>query len=160
MNAIYIAYTISNIVGLLFLLASIKWPKVARLLFVVLFAGAGCFNYVTCHSTPDAYMMYSEASLFGFYKAFITGWFSQHITEVVSAIAVAQALIAVGMVLNKRWVKLAVIGVVLFLFGIAPLGIYSAFPFSLTLSLSAWFILKKDNLDYLWKFRSQGYPAK
>ncbi|MEQ9378219.1 MAG: hypothetical protein RIG68_23715 [Imperialibacter sp.] len=156
MEAIYIAYTISNVVGLFFLLVTIKWPKLARLLFVLLFAGASWFNYITCHTTPEAYLMYAESSVLECYKVFITGWFSQHITAVVSIIAIGQAMIAIGMLLNNWWIKLASSGIILFLACIAPFGIYSAFPFSVTVSLSAWFILKKDNLDYLWKFRSPG----
>jgi len=153
-DANYIAYTVSNLVGLGFLLTAVKWPKAARLLFVLLFGGASWFNYTTCHASPEAYLMYAEPSVFGFYTRFINGWFSEHITLFVSLIAIGQGLIAIGMLLNNLWVKLASLGVILFLTAIAPFGIYAAFPFSLTVSLAAWLVMKTDNLNYLWRFRS------
>ncbi len=56
-------------------------------------------------------------------------------------------MIAMGMLLRRIWVKLACIAAI-FLLAIAPLGIYAAFPFSITVSLAACFIIKNDNNNY------------
>ncbi len=146
---ILIAYTASNGAGILFLLAAYKKPKLARLLFFLLFGWASWFNYTTAHQQPEAYLMYAPHSI-ELYAAFISGWFATHITTFVSAIAAGQAFIAVAMLLRGWWVKLACIGIIIFLAGIAPLGVYSAFPFSITVSVAAWLIWKNDDLNYLW----------
>ena len=157
-HIVVIAYIASNIIGLLFLWAAIKRPKLARLLLVLLFGWASWVNYTGAHETPQAYLTYSQYAL-GLYRSFINGWFSTHVTVFVSFIALGQALIAVGMLLNGMWVKLACIGVIIFLLGIAPIGYYAGFPFSLTVSAAAYSILRKDDLNYLWNFHMHKIPA-
>jgi hypothetical protein len=147
----WIPYTISNVVVLLFLLAAIKKPKLARLLFCVLFAWACWMNYTTSHNNPADYLSYADMAI-PVYKSFINGWFKDHITVMVTLISIGQGAISLGMLLKGWWVRLACIGAIIFLMGIAPLGVGSAFPFSLTASFAAYFILKKDDLNYIWKF--------
>ena len=62
-------------------------------------------------------------------------------------------LIALGMLLKGIWVRLACIGAIIFLLAIAPLGLYAAFPFSLIAGAACFFILKQDDLNYLWRPR-------
>jgi hypothetical protein len=147
-------YILSNLVGLLYLFAAIKQPKLARLMFVLLFGWASWINYTTCHQHPEVYSMYAKKSI-GIYANFINGWFKGHITILVSCIAIGQSLVAFGMLLKGIWVKLACIGIIVFLIGIAPLGVYSAFPFSIIVSAAAYFIILKDDMGYLWKFKSK-----
>lgn len=147
-------YILSNIIGLLFLWIAFKKPHLARLMFVLLFGWACWINYTLSHEKPELYLDYANAAI-PLYAEFINGWFRQHITEMVTLIAIGQGLIAIGMVLKGGWVKMASIGVIVFLVAISPLGLYAAFPFSVTVSLAAWFIIKKDSLGYLWKFRTK-----
>lgn len=151
-TAYLIGYVVSNLAGILFLLAAVKKPKLARLMFVLLFSWAAWINYITAHITPGDYINYAGMS-FGFYKDFINGWFKDNITVMVTLISIGQSFIAVGMILKGWWVRLACAGVIIFLIAIAPLGVGSAFPFSITVSLAAFFILKKDDLNYLWKYK-------
>lgn len=145
-----IPYLISNAVALLILWAAWKEPFVARLLFTVLFGWASYINMKTAFTNPTDYLNYASMAV-GWYRDFINGWFAQHITLMVALIAVGQGFIAIGMMLNKPWVKLACIGAILFLMGIAPLGVGSAFPFSITASVAAWLIMRKQTLNYLSK---------
>ena len=147
-----VGYIISNIVGLLFLWAAIKKPYLARLMFVLLFGWASVTNYYFAHQTPEAYLEYADASI-KWYRDFIHGWFSSHITLMVTLIAFGEAAIAIGMLLKGWWVKLACIGVIIFLLAIAPLGFYAGFPFSITTSIAAFLILKKEAYNYLWKYK-------
>ena len=148
----WIIYIICNVTGILFLWASIKTPRLARLMFVILFAWASWTNYTVSHENPTVYLQYADSST-KWYADFINGWFKEHITIMVSLIAIGQAFIAVGMLLKGWWVRVACIGVILFLVAIAPLGMYAGFPFSITVSFAAFFILKRDSLNYLWKFK-------
>ncbi|MCB0489935.1 MAG: hypothetical protein KDC99_15740 [Cyclobacteriaceae bacterium] len=146
-----IPYVVSNAVALFMLWSAWKKPVLARLLFFILFFWAFIMNLTTALTNPNDYLNYSEMAV-AWYKSFIDGWFKDHITIVVVAIAIGQALIAIGIILNGTLVRLAAIGAILFLIGIAPLGVGSAFPFSITASVAAWLIIRRKNLEYLWKF--------
>jgi hypothetical protein len=150
-----IAYIISNIVGLIFLWAAIKRPYVARLMFVFLSGWACVANYTLAHQRPEEYLNYADTSI-KWYRDFIHGWFKSNITLMVSLIAVGEGSIAVGMILKGWWVRLACMGVIIFLLSIAPLGVYARFPFSITVSLAAFFILKKNAVNYLWQYNYLG----
>ena len=155
LRANLIPWLVSNGAAILILSAALLKPKIARLLFVLLFAWACGLNYTMAHNNPEAYLEYASLTPFPLYADFINGWFKDHVTLMVSLISVGQGLIALGMLLKGWWVKLAGMGAVIFLLAIAPLGIGSGFPFSLIAVVSIYFILKKDDLNYLWKFRKQ-----
>ena len=89
-------YIISNAVAILLLLAAWRAPKIARVLFFLLFAWAGYTNYYYAIHYPNAYLDYADLSFIRGYKQFILGWFSQHIVVMVGFIATCQALIAIS----------------------------------------------------------------
>lgn len=144
------AWWISNIVGLIFVFVALKSTRLARLMFAILFGYASLVNYNLSHHDPNVYLDYADHSIVP-YADFIRGWFSGNITVFVTAIAAGQLVIAIGMLLNRAMVTLACIGVISFLAGIAPLGLYAAFPFSLTVSVAAFLVIRNDRKDYLWK---------
>lgn len=146
-----IPWIISNIVGLLMLLAAYKMPKLARGMFFLLFGWASWFNCTTANATPEVYLDYASMSV-GIYSEFILDWFSHHITPFITVIAVGQGMIALGMMLRGIWVKLACIGAIIFLLSIAPLGVGAGFPFSITVSIAAYLIILKGDHDYIIKW--------
>jgi hypothetical protein len=148
-QTVTIVYIASNLVGLLFLMVACRNTKIARLMFVLLFAWASWINYTTCRSHPEFYLAYRKESI-AVYSTFINGWFSSHVTAFVTMIALSQAMIATGMLLNGNSVRIACAGTIAFLIGIAPLGLYAAFPFSITVSTAAFFVLRFDDKDFLW----------
>jgi hypothetical protein len=143
-------YCISNAVALLLLWAAWGRPRIARLLFFLLFAWASWTNWTTALSNPQFYIEYADLSFLNVYKQFIRGWFSHHITAAVGFVATCQALIAVSMLLKGWMLKLGIIGAIIFLIAIAPLGVGSAFPFSLITSAALYFIFRNRENDYLW----------
>jgi hypothetical protein len=71
------------------------------------------------------------------YRAFIQGWFREHTASLLLPIAAAQLVIALLLVRNTVGARrIAVLGAVIFLLAIAPLGVGSAFPFSLSCGLA------------------------
>ena len=148
----FIPWIISNSVAVLLLLAAIKKPKLARLLFALLFLWACWLNYTTAHKNPTDYLNYANLTPFSVYSDFISGWFKSHIIAIVTLISIGQGLIGLGLLLKGWIVRLAGIGAVIFFLAIAPLGIGSAFPFSLIAIAAIYFILKKDELNFLWIF--------
>jgi hypothetical protein len=116
------------------LVLAFRRPRVARGLAVALFTWAAFTNARIALSTPEVYLEYADLTLSAWYRDFIDGWFSRHITPFVLAIAAGQAVIAVLLTRTRQWRGWAVAGAVIFLSAIAPLGVGAAFPFSLTLS--------------------------
>lgn len=148
-------YTIAQLASFILLGAALMSPKVARFLFAFLFGWACYINFSTVIHTPEIYLQYAPMAL-PWYASFINGWFKDHITTMVSCIAIGQAAIAAGMLLRGIWVKMACAGSIIFLLAIAPLGVGAGFPFSLTVSVAVYFMLKKDrHPDFLWNARKK-----
>ena len=153
-SSFLIAYIISNVTAIGFLLISRKWPLAGRLFFSILFAVASWVNWTTSQSSPQFYLYYAGSAT-ELYRNFILGWFSRNIPVVVGSIAVLQLLIALGLLLKGRIYQVAVIGATIFLLAIVPLGIGSAFPCSLTMALTLVFFLYRAGDDYVWGKRSR-----
>lgn len=49
------------------------------------------------------------------------------------------------------WVRAACIGAIVFLLAIAPLGVGSAFPFSITVSVAAFLVIRKREFRNIWR---------
>lgn len=147
----FIPWIASNAIAILILIAAIRKPKLARLLLVFLFSWACWLNYTTAHNNPSDYLIYATFTPFILYHDFINGWFKEHITLMVTLISFGQGLIAIGIILKGWFVRLAGVGAILFFMAITPLGIGSGFPATLITSVAVYIILKKDDLNYLWK---------
>ncbi|MGZ5134230.1 MAG: hypothetical protein ACXWCG_03740 [Flavitalea sp.] len=144
-----IAYIISNALAIIFFIAALKRPRICRFLFSVLFGWASWANWNMAINNPHDYLNYADLAFLEIYKTFITGWFSDHIQIAVSFIATGQALIAISLLLKGLIYKLGLIGGIIFLIAIIPLGIGSAFPCTLILAISLGLMLNQD--QYIWK---------
>lgn len=150
-NSTYLLmYCVSNAVALLLLWSAWKRPRISRLMFFLLFAWASWTNWTEAQRNPQFYIEYADLSFLSIYKQFIYGWFSHHIREAVSLIAICQALIAVSMLLKGWILRIGAIGAIVFLLAIAPLGVGAAFPFSVIASVALYLILRRCTRDYLW----------
>jgi len=145
-----ILFIISNAVSLLVLWAAWKNTRLARLLFFLLFAWASWTNWNTALFSPGTYLGEADLTFFNFYREFILGWFSGHITEAVGFIATCQALIAISMILKRWWLKAGGIGAIIFLLAIAPLGVGSAFPCTVILAGAMYIVLMAPGHNFLW----------
>ncbi len=150
----FVPWLLSNSIAILFLVAAIRKPKLARLLFALLFAWACWLNYTTAHYNPEEYLNYATLTPFGLYHDLIKGWFKAHIVSMVTIISLGQGLIAIGMLLKGWVVRLSGLGAIVFFLAIAPLGIGSGFPATILSAVAIYFILKNDDLDFLWKFKT------
>ncbi len=122
----FLPWIASNIIAILFLVASIRKPRLARFLFVLLFSWACWLNYTTSNNNPSDYLNYSSFTPFTFYRNFIDGWFKEHIISMVTLISFGQALIAIGMLLKDWLVRIACIGAIIFFLAISPLRVLKA----------------------------------
>ena len=125
-------YVTANLTALA-VLALVVWrPAVARWMIAGVFVWASITNTMTALGTPEVYLEYAALTPSAWYRDFITGWFSGHIRAMVLSIAAGQMLIAALLAMPRPWRRLGVLGAVVFLAAIAPLGVGSGFPFSVT----------------------------
>jgi hypothetical protein len=144
-----------NVLSLFFLLAAVKWPRLSRLLFFLLFAWAGCTNWIVSHQHPAYYREYADLTFVPLYRDIINGWFSHHVPLLVGIIAICQGMIAVSMLL-KGWIfKLGCIGGIIFLLSIAPFGVGSGFPCTIIFAIALVILFRKGE-DYLWEQPNRG----
>ena len=142
-----VPYLISNAVAVLLLLTAFKRPEVTRWACVVIFLAAAVVNTRLAIIRPLDYVDYGGFTPFALYREFIYGWFSRHVRMLVLPIAAGQLAIAVLLTRSWPWRELGIAGAVLFLLGIAPLGVGSAFPFSFLLIGALLVMERRLNLE-------------
>jgi len=126
-------YAVSNAVALLLLGAAFRKPEWVRWASIVIFLWAAWTNARLALTNPLEYQGFEELALLEPYRHFIVGWFRDHTASLVLPIAAGQFSIAALLLRNSEWSRRAGAGgAVVFLLAIAPLGVGSAFPFSLT----------------------------
>lgn len=128
-----VPYLISNVVAVAILALAFWRPRVVRWIWVAIFLWAAAVNTLTVTREPWVYLVYGALTPSDAYRGFIEGWFRGHIPEMVLSIAAGQFTIAILLARADRAPRhLGVLGATVFLLAIAPLGIGSGFPFSLT----------------------------
>lgn len=137
-----IALVICNVFSIAILFASIKWPRVARAAFFLVFGCAAWVNWKVSQESPSVYSIYSDLAWSSVYRDFINGWFSTHIALTVGTIACCQALIAISMLARRSFYRTGCIGGIIFLLAITPLGVGSGFPCTVILALALGVIFK------------------
>ncbi len=135
-------YVGSNIFALLLILSAAKWPKVARLLFSVLFVGGGVWNLFASLTMPQFYVATYGHLATPPYAAFIFGPFASNPALFVIPIAVGELAIGILATGTGMWVRLSMIGVTGFMIGLAPLGVGGAFPFSIFGIVAAYLLFR------------------
>ena len=132
---------VSLLLSLGFVLAAVRKPLLARKLYAGLFLYATLVNASVAFFVPQTYVGNARYALLEVYRSFILGWFSEHVTPVVFAISLGQALIAAGLIHGAWAARAALGGVIVFSLAIAPLGVASAFPASLVWAFGAGWLL-------------------
>jgi hypothetical protein len=124
---------VSNLVAAVFVAACYRRPAAARWVFAAGFIAAGLFNAYTALHTPAIYVTAYGPLAIGPYRAFIEGWFARHTAAFVLCVAAGQLTTGVlGFV--PGWPRrLSLLGGIVFLAAITPLGWGSAFPATLIL---------------------------
>jgi hypothetical protein len=125
-----------NIFAVTLVFLAIKWPRLARALFVLIFLAAGLFNIYTALTQPEEYLNYGDMAVLELYSSFINGFFREYTQLIVLVIALGQLSIAALLSGNGNRLRLGAVGGVVFFFAIAPLGIGSAFPTSLIMAVA------------------------
>ena len=128
-------YVITHAVTLVLIFICFRWPKIGKAAWGVIFILAGIFNIFTVIKNPDAYLGYRDHAA-EFYKFFIDGVFNSFTVFIVSLIAAGQILVGFFLLRKGKIFLLGILGGIVFLIAIAPLGVGSAFPSTLLMAFS------------------------
>jgi hypothetical protein len=147
----WLPLVISNALALILLALSWYKPRGARYAWALLFTAASATNFVVSVSNPMAYVTgYAPLALFGFLRAFIEGWFAQHVQWTVMAIALVQFLISAGFIWGG-WARRVAAGVAIaFLLGISMLGLGSGLPAPLIMAAGIALMTYKLGKKQIW----------
>jgi hypothetical protein len=124
-------WIISNVISLVLLFVCYKWNRIGRYLYSFIFLAASIVNTFAAIREPQTYIDTYGNLAFFFYKDFIYGFFARNTTVIVLLIAGGQLLISVFLFLGKKFFIYGVLGGIIFLLAITPLGLGSAFPATL-----------------------------
>ena len=138
-----VPYFVSNGISLTLLAFAFWRPQVTRWGLAAIFAYAAIFNPYIGLTKPEQYQGFASLALLKSYRAFIEGFFRDHATILLCLIGLGQGIIAVSMAIAGRWLWIGVLGCCVFLTAIIPLGVGSAFPFSLIASAAAIVMFRK-----------------
>ena len=131
----WLPYTVTHIITLSLIFICYKWPKIGKAAWGIIFILAGLFNIYTGISNPQAYVDYGSQAV-ELYKKFIYGVFSSYTSLIVSLIALGQILVGIFLLMKRTLFLLGILGGIIFLVAISPLGIGSAFPATLLMAFS------------------------
>lgn len=134
----------ASLIGLTMLVMSIRSARAGRVLLSALFVWAAGTNLRVALTAPGDYLNYAQFAVFDVYRAFIAGFFAQHITAIVCAIAAGQAAIVFLLATNGWTRRLGYIGAIVFLLAIVPLGVGAGFPATILMALAAAEALHED----------------
>ena len=107
-------YIGAQVIAVLFVIGTLRWPRIARLLAGVSFIVAGGFNILTALSSPSLYVTGFGPHAFPIYQTFIYGVFARHAASFVVAIALGQLAVGTVMFAHVRWRKLGYVGAIVF----------------------------------------------
>jgi hypothetical protein len=157
------SYIVTNAIAVAIVLIAMIWPTVARVLLSTIFIGAFAFNFFTAIADPTLYLEFGELTPSDFYRSIILGPFSKHPQMYVALISIAQLFIGIFISYKGRLMNLAMIGGIIFLAAITPLGFGAAFPSTLILATSFVILMNKriqfNIYEIIYSRSRMGRPA-
>lgn len=133
---LWIPILITHVLTFLLIFICYKWPKIGKVAWAVIFIAAGLFNIYSVISDSQLYVNTYGQHAIPLYQKFIFGLFSTNTILFVAMIAAGQILVGLFLFMKKMPLKLGVLGGILFLVAISPLGVGAAFPSTLLMAFS------------------------
>jgi hypothetical protein len=143
------------------LMLSLLKANAARITYaIVAFVLIGpAINYTTCFTNPGAMQPWSEIALLPFYRAIMGNWLAPLGGVFWFMVATYQLMVALLLLSKGKWVKLGLLGGILFFLGITPIMVMT-FP-SLIAAAGLAFLLTKDyNRSVLDMLRAKRHSGR
>ena len=143
---------LANLLAIVIMLLSYNFPRFMRFIWGLIFIIAGIVNLITIVNTPDIYVDTFGPAAIDLYKDIIYGPFSRQPAVYVALIAGGQIFVG-GLIWSRGfWYYLGLVGGMLFLLAIAPLGAGSAFPCTVFLAIGLIFMMRKRRRKSIFGF--------
>lgn len=145
------------LVGLLVL--SLLKPNAGRIAYAIIFALVGCgINYTVSFAFPGSMQSWSEVAWLPFYRTVMGSWLAPLGGVFWFATATYELAVALLLLSRGKWVKLGLVGGMLFFLGITPI-MAMTLPSVIGAAGLAYLLTKEYNssvLDMLRAKRHQG----
>ncbi|MGZ5286227.1 MAG: hypothetical protein ACXWB9_03535 [Flavisolibacter sp.] len=138
-----------NILALLLLLFAWKQPRVAKLLFSIMFAGSAITNLVSIITNAQGLAGNEHQVIAWFYDQVIYGFFRSNNNWILTSLIILQVLISISLIMRGWFYITGVITAIILLGSIIPLGITAAFPATFIMALALTRLLR-FNHHYFW----------
>jgi hypothetical protein len=146
------------LVGLLVL--SLLKPNAARIAYALLFVLVGCgINYTVSFAFPDSMQPWSQVALLPFYRTIMGTWLVPLGGFFWFATATYELAVALLLLSKGKWVKVGLLGGILFFLGITPIMVMT-FPSVIGAAGLALLLTKEYNSSVLDLFRAKLHPGR
>jgi hypothetical protein len=143
---------LANLVAVILALSSYNFPRFMRFIWGLIFIVAGIVNLITVYNEPGIYVDAYGPAAIDAYKDIIYGPFSKKPAVYVTLIAAGQMLAGSLIWSGRFWYYLGLVGGILFLLAIAPLGVGSAFPSTVIMALGLILMMRKKRKKSIFGF--------
>jgi hypothetical protein len=150
-----VPFIVTNVVSILLIYMSVKWTMTTKIVFAVIFFLAFVFNLYNVLNNTDSYLEFGKTSLLFFYRDFIFGDFRDNIILYIIIVAVFQLFLSFCLFTESILTEYGIIGGIIFLVLIAPLGIGSAFPSTLLMALALYIVYVKRQKAFRERMQSR-----
>jgi hypothetical protein len=143
MRTIATGYIVTSVASVMMLVVAWRRPRAGRVLYAVLFFGAGIFNAITAFRAPQVYIDGFAPHAYPPMREFIERVVSLAPDAFVLAIALGQVLVAIALAAGRGLpLFVGVFGATAFLGAISWLGVGAAFPTNLVLAAGVVLLLR------------------
>lgn len=146
------------LVGLLIL--SLLKPNAGRIAYAIMFVLVGSgINYTVSFAYPGSMQSWSEVALLPFYRAIMGTWLAPLGGYFWFATATYELAVALLLLSKGMWVKLGLVGGILFFLGITPIMVMT-FPSIIGAAGLAFLLTKEYNRSVLDMLRVRRHPGR
>lgn len=146
------------LVGLLVL--SLLKPNAARIAYAIVFVLVGCgINYTVFFAYPGLMQPWSEIALLPFYRTIMGTWLVPLGGLFFFATATYELAVALLLLSRGKWVKLGLVGGILFFLGITPIMIMTL-PSIVGAAGLAFLLTKEYNSSVFDMLRARRHPGR
>ena len=143
----------------LFVLSLLK-PNAGRIAYAMMFILVGCgINYTVSFAFPGSMQPWSEVALLPFYRTIMGTWLAPLGGFFWLATATYELAVALLLLSKGKWVKVGLVGGILFFLGITPIMVMT-FPSVIGVAGLAFLLTKEYNRSVLDMLRAKRHPGR
>lgn len=142
------------------LVLSLFKPNAGRIAYAIVFVLIGCgINYTLSFAYPSLMQTWSQVALLSIYRTIMGTWLVPLGGFFFFATATYELVVALLLLSKGKWVKLGLVGGILFFLGITPIMLMT-FPSVIAAAGLAFLLTKEYNRSVLDMLRAKHRPGR